>query len=92
MRMTEELEFSTTTCSRCADKERLIVKTRDGVVSRCYVCGDEASWLKGARANATSAAVSARDVSRWSFSEGGAPSRFRSLDSGTPPNDAIEKP
>ena len=32
------------------------------------------------------------DVSRWSFSEGGAPSRFRSLDSETPPNDAIEKP
>jgi hypothetical protein len=58
MRITEELEFSTTICSRCADKERLIVKTRDGVVSRCYVCGDEASWLKGARATATSAAVS----------------------------------
>ena len=59
MRIPEELEFSTTICSRCADKERLIVKTRDGVVSRCYVCGDEASWLRGARATATSAAVSA---------------------------------
>jgi len=57
MRSIEEFEYSSTICFRCGDKERLIVRTQDGVVSRCYACGDEASWLRGARTPATSAAA-----------------------------------
>jgi hypothetical protein len=52
MSATEALDYSTTVCSRCGDRERLIVRTRSSVVSRCYVCGDEASWVTAVRAPA----------------------------------------
>ena len=66
MRATEVLDYSTTICSRCGDRERLIVRTRNGVVSRCYVCGDEASWVTAVRTPAptvTALAVAATATS-----------------------------
>ena len=69
MRATEVLDYSTTICSRCGDRERLIVKTHTGVVSRCYVCGDAASWVTGVRAAAPVATVLAETAAAMSSTE-----------------------
>ena len=66
MRATEELDYSTTICCRCGDRERLIVKTRNGVVSRCYVCGDAATWVTAARATAPTGTVRAQTAAATS--------------------------
>jgi hypothetical protein len=42
----KDVELATTLCARCGHEGRLIMRSSNGTVSRCYVCGDETLNLR----------------------------------------------
>jgi hypothetical protein len=64
MKPADELQLATTLCARCGHEERLIVRTTDGSVSRCYVCGDETLNLRATPTRPTYGWFVAREAPR----------------------------